>query len=110
MTGSSPTWHLGLLTDEGKYVGVEEALGGVDDLVEEHVDPDAEQGKDVEIDGITYQTWTDAGGDYALSREVGVEGGPAYQSGPGRRHGSGEHDPGLRRDPEGRQAAPGGVT
>ena len=80
VTGSSPTWHLGLLTDEGKYVGVEEALGGVDDLVEEHVDPDAEQGKDVEIDGITYQTWTDAGGDYALSREVGVEGGPAYQS------------------------------
>jgi Protein of unknown function (DUF4245) len=80
LTGSSPTWHLGLLTDTGSYVGVEEALGGVDDLVEEYVDPEAVQGKDVEIDGTTYQTWTDAGGDYALAREVGVEGGTAYQS------------------------------
>jgi Protein of unknown function (DUF4245) len=80
LTGSSPTWHLGLLTDKGSYVGVEEALGGVDDLVEEYVDPEAVRGKDVEIDGTTYQTWTDAGGDYALAREVGVEGGPAYQS------------------------------
>ena len=50
-TGTTPTWHLGLLTDKGKYVGVEEALGGVEDLVEEHVDPDAEQGEDVTIDG-----------------------------------------------------------
>jgi len=79
-TGSSPAWHLGLLTDQGKYVGVEESLGGVRDLVEEHVDPDAQQGEDVEIDGITYQTWTDAGGDYALSHEVEVEGGSAYES------------------------------
>lgn len=69
-TGSDPTWHLGLLTDDGKYVGVEEARGGVSDLVEEHVDPDAQQGKDVTIAGETYQTWTDAGGDYAVSRTV----------------------------------------
>jgi hypothetical protein len=75
-TGTSPTWHLGLLTDKGKYVGVEEALGGVDDLVEEHVDPDAEQGEDVTIDGQTYQTWTDADGDYAVSRTVQVAGNP----------------------------------
>jgi hypothetical protein len=79
-TGSSPTWHLGLLTDKGAYVGVEEGLGGVRDLVEEHVDPDAVQGEDVEIDGVTYQTWTDADGDYAGSREVGVDGEPAYES------------------------------
>ena len=31
--GRRPTWHLGVLTDKGKYVGVEEALGGVKDLV-----------------------------------------------------------------------------
>ena len=58
-------------TDEGDYIGVEEARGGAQDLVEEHVDPDAVQGKDVTIGGVEFQTWTDAGGDYALSHEVG---------------------------------------
>jgi hypothetical protein len=79
-TGSSPTWHLGMLTDDGKYVGVEEALGGVKPLVEEHVDADAVQGKDVLIDGVMYQTWTDADGDYAVSREVEAENGTTAES------------------------------
>ena len=74
-TGTTPIWHLGMLTDKGKYVGVEEALGGVQDLVEQHVDENAVQGKDVTIGGETYQTWTDAGGDYAVSRTVPIEGG-----------------------------------
>ena len=74
-TGMSPAWHLGMLTDKGDYVGVEEALGGVKDLVEAHVDADAVQGKDVTVGGQTYQTWTDAGGDYALSRTVRLPGG-----------------------------------
>jgi hypothetical protein len=74
-TGTTPSWHLGMLTDKGKYVGVEEALGGVKDLVDQHVDEDAVQGRDVTIGGETYQTWTDAGGDYALSRTVPIEGG-----------------------------------
>ncbi len=73
-TGTLPTWHLGLLTDQQKYVGVEEALGGVEDLVEEHVDPDAEQGGDVTIDGETWQTWRDPAGDYAVSRSLRVAG------------------------------------
>jgi hypothetical protein len=74
-TGTTPIWHLGMLTGTGKYVGVEEALGGVKDLVDQHVDADAVQGKDVTIGGDTYQTWTDAGGDYAVSRTVPIEGG-----------------------------------
>jgi hypothetical protein len=78
-TGNQPTWHLGLLTDHEKYVGVEEALGEVRDLVDEHVDPDAEQGKDVTIDGETWQTWHDAGGDYAVSRSLRVAG-ETYES------------------------------
>ena len=69
-TGTTPTWHLGLLTDTGKYVGVEEALGGVRALVDQYVDDNAVQGKDVTIGGQTYQTWTDTGGDYAVSRSV----------------------------------------
>ena len=68
--GSRPTWHLGLLTDDGAYVGVEESTASIEDLVEEHVDPDAERGKDVSIGGQTWQTWTDAGGDYAVARSA----------------------------------------
>src|SRR5690606_15303657 len=44
----------------------------VERMVRTHVDKDAEQGDDVEIsDGElagTWQSWTDAGGDYALTR------------------------------------------
>ncbi len=78
-TGTAPTWHLGMLTDKGKYVGVEEALGGVQDLVDEHVDLEATQGKDVTIDGATWQTWQDPGGDYAVSRSLRVAG-DVYES------------------------------
>jgi hypothetical protein len=78
-TGVSPTWHLGMLTDKGKYVGVEEARSSVEDLVQEHVDTNAEQGKDVTIAGETWQTWTDPGGDYAVSRSLEV-GGKTYES------------------------------
>jgi hypothetical protein len=66
--GPAPAWHLGMLTDQRKYVGVEEARSSIRDLAEEHVDPDARQGKDVTIGGETWQTFTDAGGDYAVAR------------------------------------------
>ena len=66
--GASATWHLGSLTEERKYVGVEEARASIEDLVEEHVDAKAERGKDVIIAGAPWQTWTDVGGDYAVAR------------------------------------------
>jgi hypothetical protein len=68
--GVSPTWHLGTLTNDGKYVGVEEARTSIDALVEEHVDADAQRGKDVTIGSEQWQSWTDAGGDYAVARAV----------------------------------------
>ena len=68
--GVSPTWHLGMLTDDTKYVGVEEARASIDDLVEEHVDENAKRGKDVTIGGKKWQTWTDAEGDYAVARAL----------------------------------------
>ena len=73
--GVSPTWHLGMLTGDNKYVGVEEARSGIQDLVDEHVDENAKRGKDVTIGADTWQTWTDQGGDHALARVVkGPEG------------------------------------
>jgi len=72
--GPSPAWHLGALTDDTKYVGVEESRSSIEDLVEEHVDAAAERGRDVAIAGETWQTWTDAGGDYAVARSLAAGG------------------------------------
>lgn len=79
--GASPTWHLGLLTAAGKYVGLEESRAGIEDLVEQHVDPEAERGRDVTIAGETWQSWTDAGGDYAVARSTRSPAGAAGADG-----------------------------
>ena len=52
--GASPTWHLGTLTDDGRYVGVEEARSSIEELAKEHVDADAARGEDVTIGGETW--------------------------------------------------------
>ena len=69
-TGSSPAWHLGLLTASRKYVGIEEGRSSVEDLVAEHVDVNAVKGKQVQLGGQAWQQWTDSGGDYGLSRTL----------------------------------------
>jgi hypothetical protein len=68
--GPKPAWHLGMLTDQRKYVGVEESEASIEDLATEHVDANAEKGKDVTIGGKTWQTFTDSGGDYAVARSL----------------------------------------
>lgn len=77
--GNEPQWHLGMLTDQGAYVGIEESLASTGDLVKQYVDPEAVQGKDVTIDGQAWQSWSDSGGDHALVRSVDVGGRP-YES------------------------------
>ncbi len=69
-TGPAPTWHLGLLTAEEKYVGVEEAQAGVTEMVHQHVDPDATRDGSVRIGGESWQVWRDSGGDYAVVRSL----------------------------------------
>jgi hypothetical protein len=66
--GIDERWHLGLLTDEDRYVGVEQARSTEENLVETHVDEDATRGDAVTVDGERWQTWTDEGGDLALVR------------------------------------------
>ena len=67
--GRDPSWHLSFLTDEGRYVGLEQADDSAGSMVEEFVDEEAERGDDVVIDGKTWESWSDAGGDSALVRE-----------------------------------------
>lgn len=64
-----PTFGLGVLTDEGKYVGLRQEDERRDDLLETYVDEDAVEGDPTEVEGEfagEWQTWTDEGGDTAL--------------------------------------------
>lgn len=74
-TGSAPTWRLGVLDPEERYVGVYERLVGVEDLVEEHVDEQAEDEGTVSVAGQEWRAFSDSGGDYALARTVEQPGG-----------------------------------
>lgn len=68
---NSGALHLAMLTDEKKYVGLEEADQSLEALVEQYVDQAAVPGKPVTIAGAQWQTWTDQGGDYAVGRTAG---------------------------------------
>ena len=57
--GHDEHWHLGMLTGQRQYVGVEQEDRSVQDMVEEYVDPNAARGKDVRIGGQTWQSWFD---------------------------------------------------
>ena len=57
--GREPHWHLGLLTEQRQYVGLEQEDRSSDDMVEEYVDPDAAQGKELVIYGVTWEWWFD---------------------------------------------------
>jgi hypothetical protein len=70
VAGVAPHWHLGMLTGNGKFVGLDEGRDTVSDLVEQNVDANAVRGAEVRIDGLAWQVWTDSGGDYALVRTV----------------------------------------
>lgn len=70
--GPSPRFSLSMLTDAERYVGVVQSRGGLERMVETYVDEEAEPGPRVEVAGDlggTWRSWTDEGGDYALTRE-----------------------------------------
>ncbi len=64
----APAWHLGLLTAEERYVGLEQSRRTEERMVEVFVDRDAVKGDPVQVDGETWQTWSDEGGDTAITR------------------------------------------
>lgn len=65
------SWHVGFLTDEDRYVGLEQARRSEQKMVESYVDPEAVEGDPVQVAGDTWRTWTDEGGDTALTRTEG---------------------------------------
>ncbi len=65
------SWHLGMLTGDERYAGLEQADRPEAAMVREYVAPDAEAGDPVVVDGRRWRTWSDDGGDHALVRRSG---------------------------------------
>jgi hypothetical protein len=69
--GERPAWGIGMLTDDGRYVGLRQEDADVDELLSVYVDENAEPGDEssLESDLTTgpWQTWADTGGDLAYS-------------------------------------------
>ncbi len=83
--GAEPRWGLGVLTDEGNFIGIRQEDTSVDDLVELYVDEDAAAGDDASLTSEvtdTWQTWSDDGGDRGYSTELGDEALLVYGSAP----------------------------
>lgn len=71
--GSEDRWHLGVLTDEDRYVGLEQSHDSVRRMVETNVDEEAVKGEPQRVADRSWTTYTDEGGDVALvRRENGV--------------------------------------
>ena len=64
-------WHLGVLTDKGRYVGLEQGREGVPSMVRRYVDERAQRGRRVQVAGEPWTSYTDAGDDLALVRREG---------------------------------------
>ena len=64
--GQEQSWHIGLLTQQRRYVGLEQADRPISAMIKDFVDQDATQGDDVQIGGQTWEQWADTGDDVAL--------------------------------------------
>lgn len=67
-------WSLGFLTADGHFVGVAQQQGLLSDMLETYVDQDPQAGGPVSLDtsvGGPWKSWSDRGGDHALSTRVG---------------------------------------
>jgi Protein of unknown function (DUF4245) len=69
--GAREHWHLGVLTDRDRYVGLEQSADPVRSMVESYVDESAARKPPVDVAGKAWSAYTDAGGDLALVRRDG---------------------------------------
>jgi hypothetical protein len=67
-------WGIGMLTDEGRFVGVRQEDDDLESLLDTYVDDDAVEGDTVTVDGAIvseWQEWSDDGGDHAYAATIG---------------------------------------
>ena len=83
--GAHTSWHLGILTDQAKYVGIEESQQSPAEAVDSYLGTGAVKGTPIMIGRISWQTWSEPAGDFALtyslpSRTVFVGGSAGEQA------------------------------
>jgi len=64
-------WHLGVLTEQNRYVGLEQGQQSVTAMVNEYVDSAASRRRSVRVGARTWASYADSGGDLALVRRDG---------------------------------------
>jgi hypothetical protein len=69
-----PVFGLGMLTDDGEFVGVRQEDAPLDDLLATYVDEESTEGEELTLPGAVARTWrsfTDSGGDRAYAATLG---------------------------------------
>lgn len=69
-SGMVPRWHLGVLTADQQYVGIDESLQTMSQLLGQVASDGVKKGGTVQIGGAAWATYTDSRGDYLLGREL----------------------------------------
>ncbi len=72
--GPSPSFSLSALTDDGRYVGLQEQDAPLEELLRTYVDENYRQADPLSVEGGVARRWSgysDAGGDTAYAAEVG---------------------------------------
>lgn len=83
--GDRPVWGLPMLTDDGRYVGIQQEDAPLDDLLDTYLPKGAHQGADAHLDspvGSTWTTWSDGKRDHAFATQVGEDTVLVYGSAP----------------------------
>lgn len=70
--GAQQHWHLGMLTGDNRYVGLEQADRPVSAMLKAYVDAHPSKGGPVTVAGERWTSWSDSGGDLALVRRAGT--------------------------------------
>ncbi len=83
--GERPAWGLGMLTDDGKFVGLRQEDADLSTLLEEYVDENAIPSDTAPFDSAIasgWEEWSDAGGDHAYAASFGDDELLVYGSAP----------------------------
>lgn len=77
--GDRPSWNVGILTDDGRFVGVHQEDDALDDLLGTYVDEDGDEIAELPPEKVEsavateWQVFQDEGGDRAYAAEVGED-------------------------------------
>lgn len=83
--GDRPVWSVPILTDDGRFVGIQQEDARLSDMLHVALPRGARQGEDVRIDsqvGESWSSWSSGNGDHAFATEAGDDTLLVYGSAP----------------------------